>query len=645
VSEPRELGDDEDERSPNGVNGEGPTLEDFKFSGTFLDGERCPVICDDGQPCNYFSDVDCVNPFNGFPDVDLKARHAKHQGAEFKPPKEGPPYKTVEVPEDSNGAGPHLIDVRLLATLGSHTHTLTAEDFDREPEPVRCLWGYYIPSGEVSVLNGQGGAGKTSLLTGLAIAGAAGQSFLGRPTLEFSTVIFSTEDGIEAYQRKLHAWRSTYPGIWRQVRGRIHLVNLKGVELRLIETKFGGSQFVPGVVEALASHTRKLVPDGEVLIPIETVSRVSGGDESNGAGSMLIVAMERLALLTKGGTPLPVAHVGKSNSRERVVDMYSSRGASALPDNARSVFVLSRPPEDVLTKAGIAPGDEPDYLFGLFHAKHNYTPKEPDLLLRRENGKHAAFFDPWEAAHRPTGVAGETEEAGRALVGERLREVVRSLLDPDGRDKREFVTANMLRDQYRERLGGIVKAKVTAEVAKAVADHWLRQGEKRAQGGGYPLFPDDPARHQKSPDGSRPEVARSRPGELDQDSREGPRSRSHPLKGKTAWATSKSVAPPKSPGSRPGEIEEATGAEGEEGGGDLDDPLSRTHPSRVPDGPPDATAAPTASAASTSLACVTAGCVRPRFEGLAWCFEHWSALRRGNGVDPDRPTEEPGGVP
>jgi hypothetical protein len=42
------------------------------------DGERCPSICSDGNPCGYFSDVDCTNPLNGSPGVDLKVRHTQH---------------------------------------------------------------------------------------------------------------------------------------------------------------------------------------------------------------------------------------------------------------------------------------------------------------------------------------------------------------------------------------------------------------------------------------------------------------------------------------------------------------------------------------------------------------------------------------
>jgi RecA-family ATPase len=399
----------------------------------------------------------------------------------------------------------------LREALRKDMYTFQAEDLDVEPQPVSCLWGHYIVAGEVNVLTGQGGCGKSSLLTGLALAGATGQAFLGRAVREFQTVIFTTEDAVDDYKRKLHAWKFAYPGTWREATGRIHVVPLKGVPLALIETDYGQVRVVPGVVEALAERTRELVPAGEVLILVETVSRVSGGDETNAGAGMLVVALERLSVLTGGGTPLPVAHVGKENARQRQTDMYAARGASSLPDNARSVLVLSRPSKELLQKHGLDEAGEPDYLFVLAHAKHNRTPKEPDLLLRRESGKHAAYFEPWRQHGRPVGLTEETEEDVRARVGEGLRRVVQRVVDSGG-----SVTANRLKEEYADEVRkqtGLAKNRISAAVDSAVQDGWLtRHGA--GQGGGKGALTPGPGTSGKSPAGSRPEVARSRPGEF-----------------------------------------------------------------------------------------------------------------------------------
>lgn len=422
-------------------------------------------------------------------------------------PDDGVPH-TAEAEADHRAEAPRL--AWLEEALRRDTYTFASDDLDVEPEPVSCLWGKYIVAGEVNVLTGPGGSGKSSLLTGLALAGAIGQSFLGRPTQQFETVIFTTEDGVDDYKRKLHAWKDSYLGAWRQANGRIHIIPLKGIPLRLIDAGFGQVNVAPGVVEALAARTRELVPSGEVLILVETVSRVSGGDESNSGAGMLVVALERLSFLTKGGTPLPVAHVGKENARSRQTDMYAGRGGSALADNARSVLVLTRPPEKVLKKNGFDLESEPDYLFILSHAKHNRTPQEPDLLLRRESGKCAAYFETWRQQKRPEAFVEETEEESRARIGERLKDVVRHAREGDGV---KAVTERRLRDDYLHRLG-LTKDALPLAVDRAVKDRWLAREEK-SRGGGKGTLRPGPRTREKWPEGSGREVAETGPDHFD----------------------------------------------------------------------------------------------------------------------------------
>jgi RecA-family ATPase len=492
----------------------------------------------------------------------------------------------------------------LREALRKDTYTFQAEDLDVEPASVRCLWGHYIVAGEVNVLTGPGGCGKSSLLTGLALAGATGQAFLGRTTREFQTVIFTTEDAVDDYKRKLHAWKYAYPGTWREATGRIHIIPLKGVPLALVESDYGQVHVAPGVVEALAERTRELVPDGEVLILVETVSRVSGGDETNAGAGMLVVALERLSLLTGGGTPVPVAHVGKENARQRQTDMYAARGGSALADNARSVLVLSRPPKELLEEHGLDETGEPDYLFVLAHAKHNRTPREPDLLLRRESGKHAAYFELWRQHRQPVGLTEETEEDSRARVGEALRQVVRHAIEADGV---AAVTSNRLKSDYRERIRkqtGLAKNQIDLAVDQAVRDGWLLRSEP-GQGGGKGVLRPGPGPSEKSPGGSRPEVARSRPGEFPG----GPDSPSeevaHALN-QTGRVGDFSVAtPPKSPGGRP----KTSGESGDAGTGHATLRMDLAAP--LPHGASTSTPPPDKPAGGGSCSCQVPDCKHP----------------------------------
>jgi len=388
-------------------------------------------------------------------------------------------------PDDVEDARPPL--PTLVQKLKERTSTLSLTELELEPKPVRCLWGHYIVAGEVNLVVGAGGVGKTSAFTGFGVARASGQRFLGKTVPEGHTVIFTTEDSVAAYLRKLHAWRTIY-STWREAAGRIHIVDLKGIPLHLVAADHGRSEVMEDVVQAMAEHVLQLVPGGDAVVMLETVSRLSAGDEGNSGGGMLVVALERLSLLTGGCTPLAFVHTGKGNARDRVVDQYASRNASALPDNARSVMVLSRVPEDVLKRAGLEEMDS-ENLLGIFHAKHNYTPKEPDLLIRREGSRHAAYFETISKKQVTVEdlVSPEQSEANhRAEMGERIRNVVRHAVEVDGC---QAVTSTVLRDEYRDKLG-LPKNKVAGAVTRALKDGWVAEVVTvKLKGGHHPLVP------------------------------------------------------------------------------------------------------------------------------------------------------------
>jgi hypothetical protein len=107
-----------------------------------------------------------------------------------------------------------------------------------------------------------------------------------------------------------------------------------GLPVRLILAD-RGEQFRPSPeVDELAEALHRVAPKADHVI-IETISRVTGGVESNAAMSVLVTACERLALLSKVAVTL-VGHVGQNTARAGIADAYAGRGGSALGDNARS---------------------------------------------------------------------------------------------------------------------------------------------------------------------------------------------------------------------------------------------------------------------------------------------------------------------
>lgn len=82
------------------------------------------------------------------------------------------------------------------------------------------------------------------------------------------------------------------------------------------------------------------------LIILDTVSRIHGLDEnSNRDMSLLISRLEELAIKS-GAAVLLIHHVSKASRRDGQLDQYSSRGASALIDNARWCGYLTQMTED-----------------------------------------------------------------------------------------------------------------------------------------------------------------------------------------------------------------------------------------------------------------------------------------------------------
>lgn len=94
------------------------------------------------------------------------------------------PHRTIGGQEKSSalyvGSGP-LWEARCLA--------------DVQAEEVEFLWQPYIPLGKITVLEGDPGEGKSTIMAAIATSGSLGMGLPGMETFEpFKTLIFSAED-------------------------------------------------------------------------------------------------------------------------------------------------------------------------------------------------------------------------------------------------------------------------------------------------------------------------------------------------------------------------------------------------------------------------------------------------------------------
>lgn len=220
--------------------------------------------------------------------------------------------------------------------IRSHIRTLTLGELKIRPEPRTILMGYF-PVEATSALVAMGGIGKTTWLVLQAIKAA-------KDGIE--TLFISSEDGYEDYQAKIHNALFSKDLNGQQyleedaavVASKINIMNLRGAGKKLI-TEIGGS-FVPSEFSSdLAEFIANECPNVR-LVAVETVSRFAGG-EKNEHMEAIVSACDRIAIAIRGACVL-VHHIGKAQARERIVDLYSGRGGSALGDNTRSMIVLTR---------------------------------------------------------------------------------------------------------------------------------------------------------------------------------------------------------------------------------------------------------------------------------------------------------------
>lgn len=281
----------------------------------------------------------------------------------------------------------NLIQKRLI----ERTTTISMDVLNKRPEAREMIAGRF-PAKATSALVAMGGIGKTTW-SGLvsilqAIAGV-------------ESIFITAEDGPEDYQSKIHNALFT-PDIHNnqveginhaEVAGKIHVLNLRGSGSKLI-VEDGGS-FIPSkLTNDLADYLADSLPKVR-LVFFETVSRFAGG-EDNDRMEAIVTACDHIASAINGACVL-VHHTGKGQARDKVVDLYTGRGGSALGDNTRSMTVLTRIDDDY---AGLLPivasheDVEAKRVFEVLHVRSSYSATvEPEYYVTRRGYCHGPVLE------------------------------------------------------------------------------------------------------------------------------------------------------------------------------------------------------------------------------------------------------------
>jgi hypothetical protein len=272
-----------------------------------------------------------------------------------------------------------------------HLRTFDEAALRTEPKPKDVIGGYF-PLRATTALVAMGGIGKTTWLVRQAIQ---------RAQEGIETLFVSQEDGPADYHAKIYneiatdhdgqRFFRTDPG---DIADCVHVLNLRGSGTKLVVSVDGNFVPSPAAIE-IAFFIRDTLRNVRLVV-FETLSRFAGG-EDNERMEAAVTACDQIATTINGAVVL-VHHTGKGQAREKVVDLYSGRGGSALGDNTRSMIVLTRLDDSyegeqptLASRADIEAGR----VFEVQHVRNSYGPTmEAEYFVTRAGCCHGPVLQP-----------------------------------------------------------------------------------------------------------------------------------------------------------------------------------------------------------------------------------------------------------
>jgi len=245
----------------------------------------------------------------------------------------------------------------------------------REPEAIKpreWVYGRSIQRGHVRAIVAQGGAGKTILSVGEALAMVTGRDLLGQavPGGPKRVWLWNLEDDMDELARIIQAackhWRITEADI----AGRLFVDSaLDGAPLKLAtSTPAAGLVINRPLVEAL---TAEMIGRGIDYLHVDPFVSSHAAQESDNM-EIDTIAKEWAAVAKRANAGIGLAHhVSKSGAVEATA--LSARGAVSLINACRSVLVLNRMNEQEASKYGIEE-EKRRRFFRTYDDKNNRAP-------------------------------------------------------------------------------------------------------------------------------------------------------------------------------------------------------------------------------------------------------------------------------
>lgn len=229
-----------------------------------------------------------------------------------------------------------------------------------------------IPGGNVTLLSGDGGGGKSTLMLQASVAAALGEPWLGRSLKRGPVLYVSAEDDRAELHRRLDAIGLFYGRQVSQIPD-LHLIDLSSDDALLaVSDGRRGDLVTTPLFDELQALVLDLRP---ALVVLDSLADVFGGDEIRRDHARRFVAILRHLATEAGAAIVVLSHPSLSG----LSSGSGTSGSTHWSNSVRSRLYLTRPPQE----AGIGGQDDRRLLQV---KKANYAASGADFSLRLQAG-------------------------------------------------------------------------------------------------------------------------------------------------------------------------------------------------------------------------------------------------------------------
>ncbi len=198
-----------------------------------------------------------------------------------------------------------------------------------------------VPVGEVTLLGGHGGAGKSFLALLLAVLVAIGRNLGGLTVERRKVLFFSAEDDRDELLRRLHRLCKALGVDRRELVGWLTLLDVTDLEPTLMDAPRGGAMGATLLFERLTQYVE--ARDFGLVI-VDNASDTFGGEENERRHVRAFLRALRRGLARRKRAVILLAHVNKATAQGVSRGNESYSGSTAWHNSVRSRLVLEGKP-------------------------------------------------------------------------------------------------------------------------------------------------------------------------------------------------------------------------------------------------------------------------------------------------------------